>query len=135
MGARNEWSPTQWSPIDKLLYLGGIPLVTLLAVLLFVAVMRSNGHQPAAAAPQPVHLTPAASAAQTREQALSEARDAYRACLKSMGVNTSGFRGRFSRIPSRDTLRTASGVCSTVMRNQGDPAPATPKRAPSLNSL
>jgi len=135
MGGRNEWSPTEWSTIDKLLYLVGIPFFAVLAVLLFVVVLSSNGHESVAAAQQPVHLRPAASAAQTREQAMSEARDAYRACLKSMGVNTSGYRNRFSRMPSRDTLRTASGVCSTVMRDQGGPAPATPKRAPSLNSL
>jgi len=125
-----------WSTTDKMLYVVGIPLLTLLAVLLFVAVVQAGGqHHAAAATRQKVDLSPAALRAQAREQAIQEWRDTYRDCLKNMGVPMGGFRSRFSRVPSRDSLRIASGVCSTVMQYRGGPAPSAPRHAPRLNSL
>src|SRR5262245_41942953 len=113
-----------WSTTDKLLYVVGIPLLTLLAVLLFIAVVPAGArHEAAAAAPQKLDLSPAAVRARARDQAIQEWREAYQECLKNMGVSMGGFRSRFSRAPSRDTLRKASGVCSTVMQYRGGPAP------------
>jgi hypothetical protein len=120
-----------------MLYVAGVPLVIVLAVVLFVGVVASNrgSTSSSAALTPPAHLTPQAAAALARERTQERVRQTYSDCLKSMGVNFGGFRTRFSRGPSRDTLRTASGVCRTVLRDGSFDKSPKPQQAAAPNVL
>jgi hypothetical protein len=126
-----------WSPTEKALYVAGVPVLLLLAVLLFLGVANTEKKSASqAAADRAAHLTPAELAERSREATMKEIRDEYRACLKGMGVNLGGYRGRFSRRPDMNKIRNASSVCETIMRDRaGGTTPATPPPAPTPNSL
>jgi hypothetical protein len=126
-----------WSPTEKALYVAGVPVLVLLAVLLFLGVANSEKKSASdAVADQAARLTPAQLAERSREATMKEIQQEYRDCLKGMGVSLGGYRSRFSRRPDMNKIRNASGVCSTIMRDRaGGTTPATPPKAPKPNSL
>jgi hypothetical protein len=126
---------TEWSETERALYVAGIPLLALVAVLMLFGIATSSSrHASAAASPAKVDMSPEAVAERARKEQLEERRDMYFDCLEAMGVNVRGFASRFSR-PSREKIRIASGVCSTLMRGGTALTPPRPQRAPVPNTL
>src|SRR5262245_56792924 len=108
-----------WTPTERLLYVAGVPVLVLLAVLLFVGMANTQRKSESeAAADQAAHLTPAQFAERSREATRKEIQQEYRDCLKGMGVNIGGVRTRFSRRPDMSKVRNASSVCSMIMRDR-----------------
>jgi hypothetical protein len=132
MGEKSGWSPT-----ERVLYVAGVPVLVLLAVLLFLGVATSEKTSASqAVSDQAARLTPAQLRERSREATMKEIRQEYTDCLKGMGVNLGGVRTRFSRRPNIDKIRNASSVCQTIMRDRaGGTAPPTKTPAPTPNSL
>ena len=126
-----------WSPMERVLYVAGVPVLVLLAVLLFLGVANSEKTSASqAVADQAARLTPAQLRERSREATMKEIRQEYQDCLKGMGVNLRGFRTRFSRRPDMDKIRNASSVCQTIMQDRaGGTAPPTKTPAPTPNTL
>jgi hypothetical protein len=119
---------TEWTPTEKVLYVVLVPLVALVGFLMLVSVATKN-HHASAATPAGLDMSVSAVKERARQEAIDERRDTYYDCLETMGVKVRGFASRFSRRPSRETLRTAGGVCSALMQldtGRAPPAPHTP---------
>ena len=114
---------SSWSPNEKLLYVAVLPLLAVIAGIVFIGLASSEKKNAARAQP-----TPAAIARQAEEQARDAQRKAYQECLKSMGVSFGNprFRSRFSRGPDPAKLREATAVCRVVFQGGGAP-PASRK--------
>jgi hypothetical protein len=125
---------TEWSATDRALYVAGVPLLALALVLILFAAATASSRNASAALPAPVDMSPSAVAERAQQAALRKWRETYQDCLSQMGVDTSPFAGRFSR-PSRDRVRTATGVCSTLLQGGRAAGPSGPRRAAVPNTL
>jgi hypothetical protein len=116
-----------WSPNEKLLYVAVLPVLAVIAGIVFIGLASSEERHAVRAQP-----TPAALAQHAEEQARDARRKAYQECLKSMGVDfgSSRFRGRFSRGPDPAKVREATAVCRVVLQGGSAPTPASRKPSP-----
>jgi hypothetical protein len=121
---------SSWSPTEKLLYVAVLPVLAVVAAIVFIGLASSEEKHAARAQP-----TAAALARQAEEKARDAQRRAYQECLKSMGVNLGGtrVRSRFSQRPDMAKVREATAVCRVVLQGGGAPTPAS--RQPSAPQI